>query len=169
MSNEQENFEKLRLLLSIKRYEQPPPGYFDRLSRDIIARIRAGEANSAIPIHERLGWDASWLQRIWSVLDAKPVLAGTLGLAVCGLALAGLAFNIAPETEPVSGMPIEQVLAGNLPPVGGQMIPASVVGLSVVGNPPIFASTGSVMSLAPQSAMPQARHPYAMPVSTGFR
>jgi len=44
MSSEPENFEALRRLLVIKRHEQPPPGYFNDFSRQVISRIRADEA-----------------------------------------------------------------------------------------------------------------------------
>ncbi len=93
MSTDQENFEQLRRLLVLKRYEQPPPGYFDRFSRDVIDRIRSGEQLLETSWFERLGWEAPWLQRLWSVFDAKPILAGALGVAVCGLLVSGIVYS----------------------------------------------------------------------------
>ena len=90
MSPDTENFESLRKLLTLKRYEQPPPGYFHNFSRDVIARIKAGDngepARSAF-------WELSWLQRVWGALEAKPVLAGGFGVAVCGALVFGAVYS----------------------------------------------------------------------------
>jgi hypothetical protein len=42
MNSAPEEFEALKQLLSLKRHEEPPPGYFDQLPRRIQARIQAG-------------------------------------------------------------------------------------------------------------------------------
>ena len=93
MRPEQENFDSLRRLLTLKRYEQPPPGYFNRFSSQVIERIRSGEQLVEATWFERLGWEAPWLQRVWSIFDAKPILAGALGVAVCGLLVSGIVYS----------------------------------------------------------------------------
>ena len=75
-----EEFEQLRKLLALKRYEQPHPRYFNTFSQQVLARIQAGERGS-----ER----SSWLNRLWAALESKPVLAGSLGLAVCVFLIGG--------------------------------------------------------------------------------
>ena len=75
-----EEFEQLRKLLALKRYEQPYPRYFNTFSQQVLARIQAGERGS-----ER----SSWLNRLWAALESKPVLAGSLGLAACVLLIGG--------------------------------------------------------------------------------
>ena len=90
MSPDSENFEKLSRLLSLKRHEQPPPGYFHNFSREVIVRIKAGEGSGA-GAWTRAVWDAGWLQRLWAALEAKPVLAGAVGVACCALLLASVA------------------------------------------------------------------------------
>jgi hypothetical protein len=87
MSQENENFESLQRLLTLKRHEQPPPGYFHGFSREVIVRIRAGETGE-----DAYGyvWQLSWLQKIWSAFEARPAFATTLGLAACGLVVFGV-------------------------------------------------------------------------------
>jgi hypothetical protein len=71
-----ENFDSIRVLLRLKRYEQPPPRYFNEFSCIVIARIEAGERGHA-SFWERFGF------------DLRPVLAGALGATACGLVLFG--------------------------------------------------------------------------------
>jgi hypothetical protein len=88
MNPESENFEQLRRLLVLKRHEQPPPGYFNRFSGLVITRIRAGETGESASA-AWWSWESSWLRRLWASLEAKPVLAGAFGVAVCGFFVAG--------------------------------------------------------------------------------
>lgn len=88
--NLHDDFSALRRLLVLKRYEQPPPGYFERLPGQVIARIRAEEQNRNVSILDRLTGDDSWLRRLWSSLESKPLFAGGFGVAVCGVLLAGV-------------------------------------------------------------------------------
>jgi len=46
MNSNSSDFETLRKLLALKRYEQPPPGYFRRLPDQIAARLERGEGQS---------------------------------------------------------------------------------------------------------------------------
>src|SRR6516162_5777774 len=85
MNPENENFEQLRRLLALKRHEQPPPGYFHNFSGQVIARIKAGERGDRT-------LDRSWLQKFFSILEAKPVYAGAFGAAVCAILISGI-FN----------------------------------------------------------------------------
>ena len=88
MSPVPDDFEQLRRLLALKRYEQPPPGYFHGFSREVIVRIKAGELGEP----EGSGWSfavGSLFQRVWATLDARPVLAGAFGVAVCGFFVVG--------------------------------------------------------------------------------
>jgi len=89
MSPIPDDFEQLRRLLALKRHEQPPPGFFHGFSRQVIVRIQAGELGDQ---SEASLWSfsgGSFLQRIWATLDARPVLAGAFGVAVCGFFVVG--------------------------------------------------------------------------------
>ena len=83
-----EEFESLRKLLALKKYEQPPPGYYRRLPDQIRARIKADE-----DLSKESGW---WT---WMVarFDARPAMVCVYG---CGLsALLLLGFRVSEEFE----------------------------------------------------------------------
>jgi hypothetical protein len=48
MKSDPNDFETLRKLMALKRYEQPPPGYFRRLPDRIEARLERGEGQLGI-------------------------------------------------------------------------------------------------------------------------
>src|SRR5215467_6387274 len=89
MSPIPDDFEQLRRLLALKRHEQPPPGYFHGFSRQVIVRIQAGELGDPAGASLWSFSGGSFLQRIWATLDARPVLAGAFGVAVCGFFVVG--------------------------------------------------------------------------------
>jgi hypothetical protein len=91
MNQDSQNFDSLRQLLALKRHEVPPPGYFDRFSRDVMARIKSGDAG------EELGND-SWFRRFLGMFDVKPVFAGAFGTAVCAFLISGI---VSSEQTPV--------------------------------------------------------------------
>ena len=92
MNPDSENFDSLRQLLALKRHEIPPPGYFHGFSRDVIARIKAGDNG------EELGVEHSWLKRFLGMFDVKPVFAGAFGTAVCAFLISGI---VSSEQTPV--------------------------------------------------------------------
>jgi hypothetical protein len=70
--------------LALKRHEVPPPGYFDRFSRDVMARIKSGDTG------DEIGVSHSWFSRFLRVFDVKPVFAGAFGTAVCAFLISGV-------------------------------------------------------------------------------
>jgi len=94
------NFSRLLSLLSLKRHEQPPPGYFDNFSGQVISRIRAGERAADPNILQLLLLEWPWLQRLWTGLETKPALTGLLGAAACALLLVGLLYPGRQELAP---------------------------------------------------------------------
>jgi hypothetical protein len=105
MNPEPDQFESLRRLLALKRHEQPPPGYFDRFSRQVIARIQAAEGTRIAPPVEGFGWQIPWLRRLWAALETQPIFAGAFGLAVCGLLAAGIVYSERTESMAVTIAP----------------------------------------------------------------
>lgn len=105
MSQDTENFEQLRRLLKLKRYEQPPPRYFNDFSSQIISRIKRGERGDGHASVGRMLGEPQWLQRIWAAFEAKPVLAGAFGLAVCATLITGVIFSERTDLQPVALIP----------------------------------------------------------------
>jgi hypothetical protein len=93
MDPERDNFEPLRRLLALKKYEQPPPGYFSRFSQQVLLRIEHGEGVKEVSAFDWLLSPLSWLQRSWDALESRPALAGCLGFAVCAVLASGFYFS----------------------------------------------------------------------------
>lgn len=133
MSQESQDFSALRQLLRLKRYEQPPPGYFHRFSAEVMARIEAGETGERAAA-ARFFWEAAWLQRWWSALEAKPVLAGAFGVAVCSLLIWGVVSSEKADIQPM----------------------ATLVQPAPVPSNPLLAATEAISDERTQHALPAA-------------
>jgi hypothetical protein len=72
-------------LIALKRYEQPPPGYFHLLPGRIIGRIERGDGH----------YDSWKTWRPW--FSARPIVAFAMGLTVCGALT--LAIYIPPKMD----------------------------------------------------------------------
>ena len=112
MNQDPENFDSLRRLLALKRYEQPPPRFFSDFSTQVIARIERGEAAERGLALESLLWDAPWLQRILAAFEAKPVLAGVFGVAICTLLISGVIYSEQADVPPVALIPVAEGAPG---------------------------------------------------------
>lgn len=90
MNREQEQFKDVRRLLALKRHETPPPGYFNRFSGDVMARIKAGErAPDRVGIIDRIT-SLLGLQSAMRALETRPVVATGVGFAMCAALVLGL-------------------------------------------------------------------------------
>lgn len=140
MNPDSQDFDSLRRLLALKRHEQPPPGYFNRFSRDVMARIKAGESGG------EASFGPPFFQRLFALFDVKPVFAGAFGMGMCALLISGV---IASETDKPTGLSAASVAQGNTPVVNPDASPIT---------PPVesvsFASTNG--SLFDQFAPVQA-------------
>jgi len=83
MDTKAEEFQKLRSLLSLKRHEVPPPGYFNHFADRVIAGIEEMEVLSKDSLWE-------WLR---SRLDIRPLLACGFSVALCGAIFSGLVIS----------------------------------------------------------------------------
>jgi hypothetical protein len=149
MNHDSENFEQLRRLLSLKRHEQPPPGYFNNFSRQVCARIKAGErADSSFLA--RLFPNASWIQQFWSSLETQPILAGAVGLAACAFLLGGVVYSTEKaDLDPslyLSSPAIEASVGLPSQPRGSVFEPPTLAGFQLNND---FANSGSQNFLFP--------------------
>jgi len=85
MNSGNDDFEQLRKLLKLKRYEQPPPGYFGHLSDRIMTRLERESGTRETGLLAGL----PWLARLRSVLAENPITSGIF--AVCGVLMVFLA------------------------------------------------------------------------------
>ena len=113
MRSDPEDFEPLLRLLAIKRYEQPPPEYFDLLAQEIRLRLQAMEAERASDPANELA-EAAWFARLRALFEARPMLGGAFGVLLCGLMLSGILYwqrietratTVAIEPAPLSDAP----------------------------------------------------------------
>jgi hypothetical protein len=129
MNENQPNFESLRRLLALKRHETPPPRYFDGFSSRVIARIRAGEAETPASLSNRLSDQVPWLLRFLHIFEGKPVFASAYAFALCLLLITGVIFAERPEsTSQASWEPVSQTISSftsaTLPQPVNQMLMA---------------------------------------------
>jgi hypothetical protein len=89
MSHPDPHFTELCKLLRAKKYERPPPGYFNGFADRVLTRIEAEETVEY----------SSWWNWLMERFDAKPVFVCAYGLAVSGLLFAGLRLSQGFEAE----------------------------------------------------------------------
>jgi hypothetical protein len=94
MNSDQENFEALRKLLALKKYEQPPPRYFSELSTRIWTRL------------EREPQAASFWERLFPKFGLSPALAYSFGLLACGTLVFGITYSMNTSSEQIATSPI---------------------------------------------------------------
>ena len=131
-SNEKE-FERLGKLLELKRHEVPPPGYFEDLSAQVIARIEAEDA--------RVG--SAWWRKLISGFDSSPLMVGAYGVIVASLVICGI--QLAGNPEPADSLGTGNNLADGGVPAAAELqphTPAAAPGNDVVV--PAFADPAAI-------------------------
>jgi hypothetical protein len=160
MSENENDFEGLRRLLALKRHEIPPPGYFNRFSGEVMARIRAGETDAA-GRSEQLLAEGGWLRRLLRVFEFKPAFAGAFASGLFLLLVSGIIFAERPDSAP------QPLLQAATQPDGGtpQLAVASPMALPETPvQAGIIASTNPVLSLQPVATLFGQQNPLVTPV-----
>jgi hypothetical protein len=140
MENQPEQFDRVQQLLKLKRHEVPPPGYFDKFSRSVVAGIRAQQNREAYidPI-QKLHAEAPWLTRLWQWLEAKPAFAGAFGAAICAVIIGGIVLAEKPAATPAEfavspGSPFTASVTGDQ--FGGAAQPVMLTASNSLSEPP---------------------------------
>jgi hypothetical protein len=140
-------FEELRRLLVLKRYEQPPPGYFDRFPCEVIARIREGESATSLAVFRP---PVPWLQRFWNALEASTVFQTGFSAAVCAVLILGLMRSAVvrpPPTLPVTKPLARTLYTADIRPIGLARVERTAPEPSTTGVLPDRPSTGMFREL----------------------
>lgn len=144
-----DDFSELRTLLSLKRHEQPPPGYFNNFSRDVIASLKAEQAGSFRATET--GDAPGWIVRFLESLQVRPGLSGAVGAGFCALLVGGVLMSEgdaqAPATIPSL---LSQVTSG------GQ--PAADVTSTAMAFQPVTAETSAPLLVASNN-LPMSSRP----------
>ena len=166
MNENENNFESLRRLLVLKRYEIPPPGYFDYFSSQVLQRIRAGDTGTSANWLEEYFAQAPWMGKLVQVFNVKPVFASTFAGALCLLLFLGIIYADRPD------LAAQQVLqAAN---TTASLTTASLTTASLTAAPSlsqsadqmgIVSSTNPVLSLQPVASLFGQQSTLAQPVS----
>jgi hypothetical protein len=166
MNENENNFESLRRLLVLKRYETPPPGYFDYFSSQVLQRIRAGDTGTSANWLEEYFAQAPWMGKLVQVFNVKPVFASTFAGALCLLLFLGIIYADRPD------LAAQQVLqAAN---TTASLTTASLTTASLTAAPSlsqsadqmgIVSSTNPVLSLQPVASLFGQQSSLAQPVS----
>ena len=151
MNENENNFESLRRLLAFKNRETPPPGYFNNFSAQVVARIRAGEANAPSSASERLFSEAPWLVKFLQIFEAKPAFAGAFAMALCLVLVFVIVFAEQPETS--APQPLLQTAEITSTPLA-DISPAALVAQQPTGQITLAAdSINPVTSLQPVASL----------------
>jgi hypothetical protein len=93
MDLETKQMEKVQRIIALKRFEQPPPGYFHLLPSRIINRIEKGEGKST-------AWE-NWL----GGFTIRPVWACAFGLSLCAAVTLGMFYPVQTDVAIASASP----------------------------------------------------------------
>jgi hypothetical protein len=93
MNERDANFEPLCRLLALKKFEVPPPGYFNNFSDQVITQIRLGESVKDSSWLTRLFVEAPWLLKFFRMFEAKPAYAGTFASVLFLFLVAGIVYS----------------------------------------------------------------------------
>ena len=129
MSSSPDNFDQLRRMLACKRYEKPPPRYFNHFSDRVIARIEVEESRGR----------SDWWRWLLEKFEAKPILACAYGIAVSSLVLVGFRLSEILEQELAEAPPSSGLGFASIP--NQPAFPAAFGNIGLSEHPAVAYST----------------------------
>jgi hypothetical protein len=164
MNQSEINFDALKRLLKLKQREVPPPGYFEHFSRDVISRIRAGEAGGGQTVSEKLGDEVPWLVRLLQIFETKPGLVGAFATSLCLLLVLGVL--VADHTDSTAkDILLGQQAGSPETSLASLSTPAMGITTAVADESGIAVSTNPVISLQPTASLFGQQNPLFQPAS----
>ena len=156
MNENENNFDSLRRLLKLKQHETPPPGYFNRFSGQVVARLRAGEGRSGA---EGDFSELPWLLKLLRVFEFKPAFAGAFASAVCLLLVFVGVYEDGGESAPQAFLQNSQPAIGSFAAMTPAALPQPTDSIGMI------ASNSAAGSLQPVASLFGSQNPFAQPVS----
>ena len=160
MSENENDFKSLRRLMSLKRHETPPPGYFNNFSGLVLQLIRSDQARASAGLSGELFSHAPWLLKFVQLLN-KPVYAGGIAGALCMVLFFGIIYAERPDMtpEPLLQTQNQEATSASLASLSPSALsqPAQSIGI-VSSTNPVFSLQAVASNFAPPS-------PLAQPVS----
>ena len=101
-AHDQDSFAALRRAFALKRHEQPPPGYFDRLHGRVLDRL---------PL-EHDAEPEDWFGALFERFRMRPALAGVFSFAMGLFYIAGLGYSGRVAQQPQDPPPRIQIASG---------------------------------------------------------
>ena len=127
------DFSRLQKLLALKRHEQPPPGYLDRLPGQITARLRAEQAAQPEP----------WWRQLLASFHTKPAWAIAFSFLALGALTTGIL--LAPHLQKEADVQPTDGTAATAIAVGEPSQASNIVALQL----PLDGATNLSNSAAP--------------------
>jgi hypothetical protein len=141
-----QDFEKLQQLLKLKRYEQPPPRYFNAFSTQVLAHIRVDKSVGRFETADNFISRTPWLRRLWRKLETQPAISGAIATVACGLMVAGV-FLMEETTAPKNFS--DFTAAGEGTGAGGNLATAPVLGSNLAVALPFNGTNGTTIPTGP--------------------
>jgi len=148
MNEPDKDFKALRTLVSLKRHEVPPPGFFNDFSKDIVMRIRRGDTDNPDPLGTKIHSAAPWLLRLIQNFQAKPAYAGIFASVLGLLLVGGIVYTDNPGSTPEDLMPPQTAeISASL--TAAAMTSPTIMDQAGLASQPSLSSTNPVLNLEP--------------------